>query len=93
MTDINLETRLAQFIMVVDGQSCELDFNVSDQTMDIRSVRVPKAVGGRGLAGQLTLHALNWASDQSFAVIPTCPYVASWLERHPDHDYNIVGAN
>jgi predicted GNAT family acetyltransferase len=90
MTDITLETPLARFVMVVDDHRCELDFTLSGQTMDIRSVRVPKAVGGRGLAGQLTRHALDWANARSLKVKPTCPYVASWLERHPEHDYSIV---
>jgi len=90
MNEILLETRLAQFAMTVDGHRCELDFSLAEQVMDIRSVRVPKAVGGRGLAGQLTRHALDWARDNALRVKPTCPYVASWLERHPDHDYDVI---
>jgi predicted GNAT family acetyltransferase len=90
MTDIKLESPLARFAMVVDDHRCELDFTLSGQVMDIRSVRVPKAVGGRGLAGQLTRHALDWARSQSLSVKPTCPYVASWLERHPDHGYSLA---
>jgi hypothetical protein len=48
-------------------------------------VRVPDAVGGRGLAGQLTRHALDWARDEGLKVRPVCPYVATWIERHPDY--------
>lgn len=90
MTNITLETPLARFIMEVEDHRCELDFTLAGQIMDIRSVRVPKAVGGRGLAGQLTRHALDWASARALQVKPTCPYVASWLERHPEHGYSIV---
>jgi len=90
MNDISLKTSLAQFVMVVDGERCELDFSVSESLMDIRSVRVPDAVGGRGLAGQLTRHALDWGAAQSLRIKPSCPYVARWLERHPDHDYALA---
>lgn len=90
MTEISLETRLAQFVMEVDGHRCELDFSLRQGIMDIRSVRVPKAVGGRGLAGKLTRHALDWAQEQSMRVKPTCPYVGAWLEKHPDHPYEIA---
>lgn len=90
MTAISLETLLARFVMVVDDHRCELDFTLSGETMDIRSVRVPKAVGGQGLAGQLTRHAMDWARANSLNVKPTCPYVSSWLDRHPDHDYSVI---
>jgi predicted GNAT family acetyltransferase len=90
MTDISLESPKAQFAMTVEGERCELDFSVSGAVMDIRSVRVPKAVGGRGIAGQLTRHALDWGRSQSLAIKPTCPYVAKWLDRHPDHGYALA---
>jgi len=81
---IQIETKLASFTLTVDKSRCTLDFSIENDTMDIRSVRVPKSVGGRGLAGQLTRHALDWAQTQTLKVIPTCPYVASWVQRHPE---------
>ncbi len=84
-SNIALESKLASFVMTVDGERCMLDFALADDIMDIRSVRVPDAVGGRGLAGKLTRHALSWAESESLRVIPSCPYVAAWIKRHPDY--------
>lgn len=81
---INLETKRASFNLTIENTRCTLEFSIENDTMDIRSVRVPESVGGRGLAGQLTRHALDWAQTQTLKVIPTCPYVASWVQRHPE---------
>jgi predicted GNAT family acetyltransferase len=75
-----------RFEMPVEGHLCVLDYSPAGQgTVSFDSVRVPDAVGGRGLAGQLTRHALDWARGQDLTVRPSCPYVASWIQRHPDY--------
>ncbi|MEN1727891.1 MAG: GNAT family N-acetyltransferase [Pseudomonadota bacterium] len=91
MTEIRMETNLASFVMTEDGERCVLDFSLEDAVMNVRSVRVPKAVGGRGIAGNLTRHALDWARAQSLTVIPTCPYVARWIEKNSDYQ-NLIAA-
>ena len=48
-------------------------------------VGVPGAVGGRGIAGELTRHALDWAEAQGLKVRARCPYVARWIERHAEY--------
>ena len=45
---------------------------------------VDPAYGGRGLAGDLVASALRETMDAGVVVVPVCPYVRSWLERHPD---------
>jgi uncharacterized protein len=87
--EINLELEAGRFSMVVDDQTCVLEFQRSGDVVNINSVRVPDAVGGRGLAGKLTRHALDWACSKGLRVKPNCPYVKSWIERHPDYQ-NLV---
>jgi len=91
MNEITLNNQAERFEMTVDGQLCVLEFSLSPGLAHFNSVRVPKAVGGRGLAGQLTRHALDWARGENLKVVPNCPYVASWLERHPDYQDLLVG--
>ncbi len=84
---INLELEAGRFSMVVDGETCLLEFTRSGDVVSMNSVRVPEAVGGRGLAGQLTRHALDWAQSEGLKVRPRCPYVKSWIDRHPDYQH------
>lgn len=74
-----------RFEWQVDGHTCELVYSTIPQGVSFDSVRVPDAVGGRGLAGQLTRHALDWARSEKLKVQPTCPYVATWIRRHPNY--------
>ena len=40
---------------------------------------------GKGLGGILVRHALDAARASGDRVIPSCPFVASYIERHPEY--------
>lgn len=82
---IELDSAAERFVLTVDGHACELGFHREGSVLSLNHVRVPEAVGGRGLAGELTRHALDWARDHHLKVRPVCPYVAHWIERHADY--------
>ncbi|TVS13637.1 MAG: N-acetyltransferase [Wenzhouxiangella sp.] len=74
-----------RFELEIDGNPCRLHYTLSGNIVSLDSVQVPKAVGGQGIAGRLTRHALDWARQQNLRVRPVCPYVAAWIKRHPEY--------
>lgn len=52
---------------------------------DFRSTLVPPHLRGRGIGTKLVLHALDWARREKLRVIPSCPFVAGVIERHPEY--------
>ncbi len=48
---------------------------------------------GRGVASQLVRFALDDARRRELRVIPICPYVKAYLERHPEQADIVVGAS
>jgi predicted GNAT family acetyltransferase len=40
---------------------------------------------GAGLGGTLVRGALDNARDRGMSVLPFCPFVNSWIERHPEY--------
>lgn len=46
---------------------------------------VPEALEGHGIAAKMAKAALDDARARHLAVIPLCPYVASYIRRHPDY--------
>ena len=48
---------------------------------------------GRGVASQLVRFALDDARRRELRVIPICPYVKTYLERHPEQADIVVGAS
>jgi len=46
---------------------------------------VPRAFEGRGIAGKLTRVALDYARSQKLLVVPTCPFTAEFIAKHPEY--------
>lgn len=45
---------------------------------------VEPAHEGQGIAGSLARELYGIAEREGVSVVPLCPYVARWAERHPD---------
>ncbi len=45
---------------------------------------VPKAIGGRGVAGELVKRLIADAREYGFKIIPQCWYVAKKFDENPD---------
>lgn len=53
--------------------------------LDLQHTNVPEAARGRGAGDALVRAALDYARESGDKVIPTCPYVAAWIGRHPEY--------
>jgi uncharacterized protein len=73
-----------RFSTVIDGHLAKVDYTLADGIMTITSTHVPEALGGRGIAGQLTKAAFDHARAAGWKIIPACSYAAAWAKRHPD---------
>lgn len=84
--EVQHDTQGRQFFIVVDGVRCILDYRLQGTTMTITHTGVPDAVGGRGIAGQLTKAALDHARATGWKVVPACSYASAYFKRHRDYD-------
>lgn len=83
-----------RFETVVDGETCVLDYLLDDRlddrlderVMTMTRVYVPPPVEGRGIASRLTRFALDHCRAKALAVVPRCPYVSAWVQRHDDYE-------
>lgn len=75
----------SRFEAIVDGCLCVLAYRLHDGVLGIDHVIVPDAVGGRGIAADLTRAALDAARANGWRVVPNCTYAAAWIERHPHY--------
>ena len=82
---IELNERQKRFEATIEGQLCILEYKLQGNVIHMNHVRVPEAVGGRGIAGKLTRHALDHARAQGWKVVPNCPYVKTWIDRHREY--------
>ncbi|HKZ10814.1 MAG TPA: GNAT family N-acetyltransferase [Rhodanobacteraceae bacterium] len=82
--DIVHDTDAHQFRVALEGYRGELDYTLRDGVMIITHTEVPPAIGGRGIAAELTRTALATARGEGWKVLPACSYAAAFIRRHPE---------
>ncbi|MCW5724779.1 MAG: N-acetyltransferase [Maricaulaceae bacterium] len=72
-------------IALPDGDEAELTYSRANANLLIADhTGVPKAHGGKGIAGMLVRRLVEDARKEGVKIVPLCPYVKAWFERHPD---------
>jgi predicted GNAT family acetyltransferase len=76
-----------QFISEVEGKISHLKYEVlpDGKTLDYVSTYVPPELRGREIAGTLVKFALEYAKENHYSVIPSCSFVRSYMDRHPEY--------
>jgi len=72
-----------QFEIAVENQTALLQYRRSGETIRLIHTEVPEPLRGRGLANQLARAALDYAHFNQLKVIPVCPFIKQYLEKHP----------
>lgn len=80
-----------RFIARVQGELALLDYQIKRRRMIITHTEVPEAIGGRGIAGELTRMALRWAREQRYKVVPACAYAEAFMARHEEFQDLMAG--
>jgi predicted GNAT family acetyltransferase len=73
-----------RFEIVVEGRKAVLQYRRSGDTMRLIHTEVPEPLRGRGLANQLARAALDFAHFNQLKIIPICPFIKVYLEKHPE---------
>jgi len=83
--EVSNNAALRQFEIRDGDQVARLTYRMRDSgVVELIHTEVPKALEGRGFANRLAAAALEYAERQSLRVIPTCPFVAAYIQRHPE---------
>ena len=63
-----------------------LTYKRGDEQISLIHTEVEPPFQGRGLATHLARFSLDDARKRGLAVLPFCPYVNSWIKKHPGYD-------
>jgi uncharacterized protein len=83
---INNADRSRFEIKLDNGEFAFLDYRLKEKVIALLHTFVPKEYEGHGLAAMLAKHSLEDARARGYKVLVYCPYVATYLKRHPDYD-------
>ncbi len=86
MISVTQDTQRSRYTATVDGVLCVLDYQLQGDVMTITHTGVPSQVGGRGIAAELTRHALEDARAHGWKVRPLCSYADVYTRRPPEYN-------
>lgn len=62
-----------------------LEYLTDGKRIELVHTEVPPEDEGQGIAGALVRAALDDARGRGLRVIPTCPFVRTYVQRHPEY--------
>lgn len=83
LTVINNQQR-QQFQIVIDGEIAYLEYRLQEGLLVLMHTDVPEQFGGRGIGSALAAAAFDHARAHHLKVKVYCPFVLSYLKRHPE---------
>ena len=83
---IDHQPEARRFVADVGGKTAYITYRELDgRLLELDHTYVPREVRGGGIASQLTVRALEYARERGCRVVPSCPFVAAYIERHPEY--------
>ena len=74
-----------RFVLVVDGALAgTAQYRLDGDDVAILHTEIDPAFEGRGLGSAFVREVLRQVADRGVAVLPYCPFVRAYLQRHRD---------
>jgi len=80
-----------QFEARVDGLLARLVYERTPGRIVFTHTEVPDAIARRGIGSRLVRAGLDDARARRLRVVPRCPFVRAYVERHPEYRELIIG--
>ena len=76
----------SRFEILVDGEPAGLvTYRLRPSSIVFLNTEIGDEYEGKGLGSVLVKAALDSARARGLQVVPSCPFVRAWIERHPDY--------
>ena len=85
-------TDLNRFELEVEGNIAFLEYKRSRDWLFLIHTEVPESMEGKGVGSAIIQKTLQYAKDNNYKIVPICPFVQSFLKRHPEWN-EIVAPN
>lgn len=74
-----------RFEVALGKKIAKIDYAQSNGRLNLRHTEVPEEYQGQGIGNDLAKAALDYARAEKLQVIPTCPFVSTYIKRHPEY--------
>jgi predicted GNAT family acetyltransferase len=73
-----------QFELHVDGKVAFLEYIKEGSKIHMTHTEAPEELQGTGAAQTLVKKALEYSKENNLTVVPSCSYVAHYVNKHPE---------
>lgn len=88
--DVRLDEAAGQFVVEADGQHAGLaEFVRRGDHWVFTHTEIDPAHEGEGLGSILARAALDHVRAAGDQVVPLCPFIQGWIDRHPEYDASV----
>ena len=74
-----------RFELEADGHVAFSDYKRTGGVLSIMHTEVPAALNGKGIGSRLVRGLLDIARAEGVKIRPLCPFVRSYIEKHPEY--------
>lgn len=85
MNDVINNTAEKRYELTVEGHLAATYYKISDGIITFIHTEVPKELGGKGIGSKLIKGALDQVRAAGLKVIPQCPFVKAYIEKHAEY--------
>ena len=73
-------------VRLPEGEGELIYSQLAPDTLELVHTEVDPKLRGRGVAEAIADAAFEHARAHGMRIVPTCPYVQRWLEKHPEQN-------
>jgi hypothetical protein len=73
-----------RFELEVSDQTAFIEFDkIEPNILDLVHTEVPELLSSQGVGSALVEGAFNYCTENGLKVIPTCPFIKSYMDKNP----------
>ena len=90
-TKVRDNPKESRYELLVDGQLAGFaQYRLDGKRITMYHTEIEREYEGRGLGDELARDALEDVRRRGFVLVPLCPFIASYIRRHPDDYLDLV---
>ncbi len=86
MSQVHDNAARSRFELEEQGEIAFADYQRRGDVLIVPHVEAPMALRGTGAAGRLMEGMLDMIREQGLKIVPSCPYAAAYIRRHPKYE-------
>jgi uncharacterized protein len=75
----------SRFELDADGITAFMNYRLSGNVISLDHTETPVEARGRGIASRLIQGVLETARARGLKILPRCPFVRDYLDKHPQY--------